>query len=188
VKLGAAILGLTGLVLPAQQRESPQRLVLFEEEVKVPRAQWRALTVTLKQRPAYLEVRHEVLNGGPKIRVLVMTRGDADRLLRGQSHRVLAGTEEGGKGSLRYLATRPGDYMVVVDNRSTARGQAVVQLKVGLAYDPEYVSFAPRTLPSSRRRVVVLISLLGFGVAAGWSGWKLRKAMAAERGTSAQSA
>jgi hypothetical protein len=144
--------------------------------------------VTLKQRPAYLEVRHEVLNGGPQIRVLVMTRGDADRLLRGQSHRVLAGTEAGGKGALKYLATRPGDYMVVVDNRSAARGQAVVHLKVGLVYDPEYVSFAPRTLTPSRRRVVVAISLLGFGAAAGWSGWKLWRARSGRRGSADQAA
>jgi hypothetical protein len=178
---GLAVIAVS-LLSSAQPREPARRVLLFDEIVKVPRSQWRALTVSLKQRPARVEVEQQVLDTGAQVRVLLMTRADVDRFREGQSHRVLASTPYGRKGMLRHLVTRPGDYMVLLDNTSDSRSPAVVGLKVGLVYEPEHVSFDPRVLAPARRRAVVAVSLLGFALIAAWSGWRLWKSGFSPRG------
>jgi hypothetical protein len=99
----------------------------------------------------------------------------------------LAATEAGRTGRVRYLVTRPGDYVLLLDNRSQersqSRGGAAVQLNVRLAFDPKYVSFEPGQLPPGQRQVVVAVSLLGFAAIGGWSGWKLWNATRRRRRT-----
>jgi hypothetical protein len=94
----------------------------------------------------------------------------------------LYATERGREGKLRYLVTRPGEYMVLLDNRQERRSGAAVQLKIGLTYDAGRLSFEPGRLPEQRRRLVVMVSLFGFAVIGGWSGWRLWAAVVRRRG------
>jgi hypothetical protein len=159
-------------ILPAAL-PGASRVVLFDEIVKIPRSQWRGLTVNLQQRPATVEVEHLVVSGGSGVRVVLMSRHDVERFRQGRSHRVLAATRYLREATLRHLITRPGEYMVLLDNRIEGRGGAMVQLKVTLAYSPQHASFEPGTLSPGRRRTVVVVSLVGFAVIGCWSGWKL---------------
>ena len=164
------LLALTGSVIA----QSAERVVLFDELVRIPRSQWRGLTpVVLRQRPAIVEVDYTVMSGGAEVRAVVMTRQEVARFRDGHSPRAVAATQPSREGKLRHLITRPGDYVVLLDNRTEQRGGAAVQLKVGLAYHPQHVSFTPGRLPEPRRRIVIAVSLLGFAVVGGWSGWKL---------------
>jgi hypothetical protein len=171
------------LLLVALCAQAADRVTLFEEMVKLPSSQWRALTVTLKQRPATVEVDYTVVRGNPGVRAILMSRIEVERFREGKSPRVLSTTSANRDGKLRYLVTRPGDYVVLLDNRQERRGGSTVQLKIGLAYDREHVSFEPGRLPDGRRRVVVAVSLLGFVLVGGWSGWRLWGATVRRRRT-----
>jgi hypothetical protein len=163
------------LLAAAALAQDSGRVVLFDEIVRIERAQWRVVSssVMLKHRPGTVEVDYTVVRGNPGVRAMLMTRQDVDRYRNGKSSRVLAATEPNRGGKVRFLVTRPGDYMVLLDNRQEGRGAALVQLRVGLAFDREHVSFEPGRLPDGRRRLVVAVSLLGFAVVGGWSGWRL---------------
>lgn len=134
------------------------QVTLFDDVIKVPRSQWRAIRLDLHQRPATIEVSHEVLKGRSAVRVVLMTGEDVERFSKGQSHRVLAASPFSEKGEFRYAVHTPGDFQVLLDNRLEGRGASEVKVRIGVVFD-ERLSFAPRQLPESTRRRVVVLSL-----------------------------
>lgn len=156
------------------------RVPLFDDTIRVPRSQWRAITVNLRQRPATIEVKFKVTSGRSGVRVVLMTKDDVQRFREGLSHRVLAQSAFQSEGTFRHLVAHPGQYQVLLDNRLEGRGPAEVRLDVALLFH-EYTSFEPRTLPDAARRNVVAVSLLLFALAGGWSGWRVWRGFRARR-------
>ncbi len=72
---------------------------------------------------------------------------------------------------LRLRLRDAGRYRVRVDNTLEHRAPARVQLKVEVEYHPPPPEAA--TIPEARQRAVVVLSLLLFGMIAGWSGRRL---------------
>src|SRR5688500_15190424 len=95
------------LALTASAIAQPaQRVVLFDELVRIPRSQWRGLTpVVLRQRPAIVEVDYTVVSGGAEVRAVVMTRQEVARFRDGHSPRAVAATQPSREGKLRHLIT-----------------------------------------------------------------------------------
>lgn len=149
-----------------------ERTTLFDGDITVPRSQWRAIRLDLRQRAATIEVSHNVTQGRSAVRVVLMTSADVERFSRGESHRVLAASPFSHKGSFRYAVTTPGQYQVLLDNRLEGRGSSTVHIKVAVAFD-ERLSFTPRELPAETRRRVVFWSLTGFAAFCGISAWLL---------------
>ncbi|MBK5291578.1 MAG: hypothetical protein JJE04_07890 [Acidobacteriia bacterium] len=161
---------IAGLILLAAAA-APSSLTLFDEIVRLPRSQWRAVHVSLHQRPATVHCRFEVVRGNAPVRVVVMSRQDVENFSKGRPYSVLGASGEERKGRLRQLINRPGDYMVMIEN-SSARAPAYVQMHVEVEFN-EYTSFVPRTVPPGRRTVVVAVSLMLFGLVSLWSGRRL---------------
>ncbi|HZO55323.1 MAG TPA: hypothetical protein VFB63_21635 [Bryobacteraceae bacterium] len=153
-----------------------EKVTLFDDVIKVPRSQWRGIRLDLQQRPATIEVSHEVLRGRSAIRVVLMTSEDVARFGRGESHRVLAASPFLEKGKFRYSIVTPANYQVLLDNRLEGRGASEVKVKIDVAFD-ERLSFTPRELPAETRRQVVLWSLSGFAAICTVCGWALFSAL-----------
>ena len=154
-------------------------LTLFDEIVRIPRGQWRAINVSLHQRPAQVQCRYQSVRGSAKVRAVVMSREDVTRFQQGQDYHVMALTEADRKGELRHIISRPGDYMVLIENDS--RGSpSVVQLHVGLEFN-RYTSFEPLTVSPQRRGAIIGISLLVFTLIGAWSGRRLLRATRGRR-------
>jgi len=154
------------------------QLTLFDEVVRLPRSQWRAINVTLKQRPARVESRFQVVRGNAALRAVLMSRDDVERFRRGEEFRILAATDAGREGKLSYIVSRPDDYMVLLEN--TSPRSAMAQFHVGVEFN-EYTSFEPRTVPPERRAAIIGVSLLVFAVIGGWSGALLLRASRRQR-------
>ena len=157
-----------------------ERVTLFDDVIKVPRSQWRAIRLDLQQRPATIEVSHEVLRGRSAVRVVLMTSEEVERFSRGESHRVLAASPFSEKGNFHYAVTSPGNYQVLLDNRLEGRGASEVKVKVAVAFD-DRLSFAPRELPEETQRRVVLWSLGGFAAVCSVCAWALLSAVRSRR-------
>jgi len=158
---------------------APGALTLFDEIVRLPRSQWRAVHVSLRQRPATVHCQFEVVRGTSPVRVILMSREEVENFRTGKPYRVLGVTGDERKGELRQMINRPGDYMVMVEN-SSARAAAYVQMHVDVEFN-QYSSFVPGTVPPARRIVVVAVSLTLFGLVSLWSGWRLWAARRAQR-------
>lgn len=171
---------MTALLLLFLAAAPVERTTLFDDDVTIPRSQWRAIRLDLQQRAAAIEVSHRVTRGQSAVRVVLMTSADVDRFSRGESHRVLAASSFSPQGSFRYTVTTPGQYQVLLDNRLEGRGSASVRVKVAVAFD-ERLSFTPRELPAETRRRVVLWSLSGFAALCGLSAWLLLSAARSRR-------
>jgi len=59
-----------------------------------------------------------VESGSQRVRMALLRRGELQRLRKEDSAGVLAMSEPGRSGSLRYQVREPGDYVMVLDNRS----------------------------------------------------------------------
>ena len=121
-------------------------------------------------RPTYLHGTYKTINNGALVRVALMTVADVQAYQDGRDYEMLAVTEYASEGEFRILVMRPGDYFMLVDNRVDTQASQTVHARLTGAEDPSL----PHTLPAGRRQAIVAISLLLFGMAAGWSGWRLR--------------
>ena len=170
------------LLLIAGTAMAASRADLFDEIVRLPRGQWRALPVELRQRPAEIRARYQVVQGQAKVRLILMSSEAFQRYRRDQDFRWIEATQAGARGELRHLITRPGNYAVLIDNRPES-GLALVDLKLSLDYTDEYTSFRPRELDPRTRAKVVALSLGGFLLVAGWAGWRLMGAVRRRNGS-----
>ena len=152
------------------------RTELLNEKIQIPRSQWRALKVELRERPATVEVDFQVLAGRSGVRVVFMTDENAERFEKGQSYEALRQTDYQKRGKVQYFVGNPGAYRILLDNRLEGREPAEAQVKVTLLHHDD-ASFVPRMLGPGKRRSVVLGSLTGLALALLYVGRRLHRAM-----------
>jgi hypothetical protein len=137
------------------------RVLLVNEPVVVPAGEWRALELKLQQRAGRVECAFKVLSRGSGVRVMLTTLRDLQRLRDKAPYSVLDGTPYLRDGSFSYTVSRPGDYVIVIDNRFEGRGPATVHLNVAIDYRDEPV-VTPRYAPPRTRAIVIALSTTFF--------------------------
>jgi predicted amidohydrolase YtcJ len=148
--------------------------------------QFHAAVPLVRGRSKYIELppidntltivcRYGVLRGRTSLRAVVMSKEDMGRYQQGGGARWLASSGFGAEGELRARISRPGSYVVVLDNGSGGDGEAEALLDVGLEFDARQPS-GPRMLPTARRFIVAGVSLGFLAMIGAWSGWRVRNA------------
>jgi hypothetical protein len=140
---------------------------IFEGIVEIPAGQRRPLPIDIDPAPATVRVDFLVVEGLSGVRVDLIRDEDAGEA----NPRALATTSFVHEDQLRLRLRDAGRYRVRVDNTLEHRAPARVQLKVEVEYHPPPPEAA--TIPEARQRAVVVLSLLLFGMIAGWSGRRL---------------
>jgi hypothetical protein len=150
---------------------SATRVEIADDVVEVPPAEWRYLELSLKQLPVIV-VCHFDAADSRRLRMAFLRKQDLNRLQHDQPHGVLAVTQPGAHGSLRFRVQTPGDYAVFLDNREGDRDAAKVRLRVALQFGgPRQVEV--RDLSPQRRLWVIAISFVFFFGVLAYAGRKL---------------
>ena len=121
---------------------------LVDQTYLIPANDWRFVDLGLRQRPALIKAEFDVQTG-PPVQLVLMERPDLERLNRGEAHAVVAATRVQSHGRLEMRTVRPGDYVVVVENRSGQNEAANVRLRVS-------VDFVEATQISPERQLTVI--------------------------------
>jgi hypothetical protein len=147
---------------------------LADEVYHIPPRNWRYMELGLKQRPALVNARFEV-DGGPRhVHLELMTRRDLERLRADLPYDRFSATPGGPAGRLIYDLPRPGDYVLVVENRGPA--EAIVHLRVLLDFSGRH-SLTVTQITPKRRTVVVALSLAFFLAVVTYSARRLLRAI-----------
>jgi hypothetical protein len=133
----------------------------MNQPIVVPAGEWRALDLKLQQRTGRVECSFKVLSRGSGVRVMLMTMHDLRKLRDKSPYSVLDGTPYLRDGKFAYTLSRPGDYVITVDNRFEGRGPATVHLNVAIDYGDESV-VTPRYASPRTRAIVIALSTLFF--------------------------
>lgn len=168
MRRGVLMLALLPLAAWAAEGEARLETVL-DEMVGVGPQKIRTLDLPLMEPGVRVIVQYDVVEGLTGVRVLLMTLADAERWQRDEPHRVLAGSNYGFSGAVTRTLPQPGEYRLVLDNRSESRAGARIRLRVrllrngatGLAYGPE--KWRARTLVFGSAGLFLAI-LLGAGL------------------------
>src|SRR5579862_9627130 len=137
---------------------SSQRVELFQSVLQVRAGEWHAEKIGLRQRrPVVIAADFSVRSGPPQFRLALLRRQDLDRLQEGRPNGFLAMTATGTSGRLRYVVRIPGDYVVLLENRSGDAGAAAVKLQVALEFGPTVTTLSPL-----RQLTIILISFAVF--------------------------
>ena len=152
------------------------RVELVDEVYQIPPDEWRYVELELRQQPAFVSARYEVLSSGKPLRLALLRKEDLEKLRNERPHGLMAATAPGQEGALQYHVRKPGQYVIVVDNRGGDRKPAEVRLRVALDFaaapGPEVTLLAPR-----RQLAVILISFAVFFGIAGYAGVRLLRAV-----------
>ncbi|HWB95084.1 MAG TPA: hypothetical protein VG672_00225 [Bryobacteraceae bacterium] len=151
------------------------RVELVDEIFEIPPEEWRYVEVSLKQQPVSVGCEYEVESSGGSVRVALLTRADMLRMRDGRAYGVVASTEFGPAGSMHLPVHLPGQYALVVDNRSPGPRSAKVHLRVYLDFSHERGQIG--TLSRGRQLAVILISFSVFFGIVFWSGRRLLRAI-----------
>jgi hypothetical protein len=128
---------------------------LVDQTFLIPANDWRFVDLGLRHRPAVIHAEFDV-QSGPPVQLILMERADLERLNRSETHAVVAATGVKPHGRLNVRTVKPGDYVVVVENRSGETEAANVRLRVS-------VDFVEATqLSPERQLTVVAISFAVF--------------------------
>jgi hypothetical protein len=162
------------LLLAAASTETPQTPE-SNQPFQLGPGDFRWVPFTVRQTPAEVDCRFEVLKGNPSVHVELLPISEFRLFDRGREHATMAATPNGRGGAFRRIIDTRGQYAVVVIN---ARGapSATVSLRVQTKVNPTGADVA-RTLSPRRRLTVILISFTLFFVTVAWSGRKLIRAM-----------
>ncbi|MGE5489480.1 MAG: hypothetical protein ACM3ZB_16810 [bacterium] len=125
------------------------------------------LPVEVRDAAAAVECEFTLMSPGPGVRVSLVDAA------RPHGRGVLASTGYAQEGHLRFNA-RPGRYAVLVENGLDHQQGAEVFVRVALLP----LSRHPRELSPARRAAVVAVSLIVFGLIAGYAFIKLRPSLA----------
>jgi hypothetical protein len=150
---------------------------LVDEVYQIPPAEWKYVEVNLRQQPALVSASFRVDSGAGKVRLALMTRADLERLRDDLPHGVLAVTEIGKSGALDLRVREPGDYVLVVDNRSSKAQPAAVHLRIALDFARSSGPAVTRLAPQRQLTVIVL----AFAFFAGVVTFSARKLLRAAR-------
>ncbi len=149
--------------------------VIPSQTIEVPARNWGQFEIDLQQRPALVEASFAVESGSQRVRMALLRRDELQRLREEDSAGALALTDAAPSGKLRYRVREPGDYVMVLDNRSEDR-PATVRLSVWLDFaTPAEPGVAE--LSSGRRLAVVLASCAVFFAVVTFSARRLRRAI-----------
>lgn len=156
---------------------------LVDEVYQIPPAEWKYVEVNLRQKPALVAANFRVESGNEsgkesgagKVRLALMTRADLERLREGLPHGLLAVTAIAKSGAFSFRVRERGDYVLVVDNRSSKAQPAAVHLRIALDFarpsGPEVSRLAPR-----RQLTVIVLAFAFFIGVATYSARKLLRA------------
>jgi hypothetical protein len=137
---------------------------LFDETVTIARGKWNFFDVIpLRQRAATVDARFQVLSGPKQVRLALMTHRDAEHMDAEDPYGVLIATHLAARGTLTYRASRPDDYVLVVDNRDGTVA-ATVRVQASLDFGPPRAPEAIQATPARQITVIVLSFLFFFGV------------------------
>lgn len=137
---------------------SAPRLDLVDEVIDIPADEWRYVELNLKQQPVSVTCDFSAAEGD-RVRVALLRGEDLRRLRGDRPHGILAATRPGARAALRFAVPEPGEYVVVVDNRSDRA--AKVHLRVGLDFSGNAQPHV-RYLSRERQWAVVLASFAFF--------------------------
>jgi hypothetical protein len=107
---------------------------LVDEVYQIPPAKWNWIPIDLRQNPARIDASFQVESGANEVRLALMTQADVERLREEVAHGVLAVTAIGKSGALHFRVRQPGDYALVVDNRSSKTQPTAVHLRIALDF------------------------------------------------------
>jgi hypothetical protein len=141
---------------------------LVDEIYQIPPAEWKYVEVNLRQNPALVTASFQVQSGAESrvgnVRLALMTRADLERLREDLPHGLLAVTAPGKSGALHFRVRQPGDYVLVVDNRSSKARPAAVHLRIALDFALPSGPLVTRVSPQRQLTVIVLAFAFFFGV------------------------
>ena len=146
-------------------------VTLYDGDLAVPRSRARGIPVKI-DRPTYVHGKFDIQGAQAEVRAAFLTAADVQAYSNGRPYEMLAVTAYAASGEFRFLAMRAGEYFVLIDNRLDTRPSLDVHVVVTATEDPSL----PRTLPAGRRYAIVAVSLMLFGIVAGWSGLRIRRA------------
>lgn len=124
------------------------RVQLVDQTYQIPANDWRFVDLGLRQRSALVRANF-VVESGPPVQLLLMEQADMERLNRGETHGVASATAVGEAGHLAIRPGKPGDYVVVIENRSGRLETSKVRLRVS-------VDFVEATQISPERQLTVI--------------------------------
>ncbi len=131
--------------------------------------------ITIRQTPAEVDCRFEVLSGDPTVHLELLPLSEFRLFDRGLEHDTLVATPDGREGNFKRIIDVGGQYAVVVVNGKRAR-PATVSLEVRTKVNPDEKDIA-QTLSPRRRLTVILLSFAFFFVTVTWSARKLIRGM-----------
>jgi len=137
--------------------------------------EYRWLPFTVKQTPAQVDCRFQVIAGTPSVHVELLPMSEFRLFTHGKEHDSLALSPASSTGSFRRVIEEPGQYAVVLVNSKTAPA-ATISLELKVDSDPN-AAVSSRELSPKRRLAVILISFSLFFAIVTWSGLKLVRAI-----------
>lgn len=146
------------------------RVELVNQTFQIPANDWRFVDLGLRQRSALVRANF-VVESGPPVRLLLMEQADMELLNRGEAHGAVMATPVGPAGHLAVHPGKPGDYVVVIENRTGRDESSRVRLRVS-------VDFVESTqLTPERQLTVVAISFAVFFGIVAYAGRRLMQAV-----------
>jgi len=139
-------------------------LELVNEVMSVPAGEWRSIALGLKQRPAMVAADFEVESGPAQVRLVLMRRGDLERLRGEAPAAMMAATAPASSGRLRYRVRVPGDYVLVIENRGADARPAEARLRVALDFQMQSGPEVTRLSPGRQFAVIVISFAVFFGI------------------------
>ena len=150
-----------------------EQQTLLDEAVDVPPAEWRYVSVVLKQPPVTIKYEFRIISGQGPVRAVLVNQEGLDALKQGDRD-SLGSVEFQKQGTVSRLISVPDEYAVVVENKGPAHAQ--VRLRVSLDFSERGRPQA-RYLSPERRWAVIGISASVFLAIALYSARKLMGAM-----------
>ena len=151
--------------------------VLIDEEVTVSPSKVRPLDFDLSSGDTRVLCKFHLVDGRSGVRAVLLKRDDVRLWLAGRAHSFLASTGLAEWGGFMFLIQDPGEYAVVLDNRLEGRAAAIVHLQVTLLSGTGATGPVQLADPL-RSRLLIWISILLFGLASSYAGWRLKLALA----------
>ena len=149
------------------------------QAIRLDPGEYRWWPIRLRQTPAQVDCRYEVLNGRPTVHVELLSMREFHAFAHSGDYEKLAATPDAMNGYFSRIVPDRGEYAVVVMNEKNAP-PAIVSLNVQTNVNPNGPGIA-KTLPPGRRLVVILISFAIFFISLAWSGYRLIHAMKSSR-------
>jgi hypothetical protein len=151
--------------------------LLIDEEVTVSPSKVRPLEFDLASPNTRVLCKFHVVEGLSGVRAVLLKRDDVRAWLAGRAGCSLASTGLAGSGGFMFLVGEAGAYAIVLDNRLEDRAAAVVHLQVKLLSGAGAAGPVQLADPL-RARLLVWGSILIFGLASLYTGWRLKLALA----------